>query len=196
MKRVIFILLIAQLSIPHFGQIIADHTVIGKFDDIPQEYIDEVKKMLVIVAGESHTNGYFEGLLALGKLHPSHKVEWSSGGSPQRYTDKYLRVGRNTWGDYGSETGWINWYGEEDWFTNETALARTKAGISYCHANNLTIRHGFEWCSDTLGPITIGMDPFMELIGQGEDEEGPEGTKAWELMIQIDITIQFVWTLT
>jgi hypothetical protein len=181
MKKAIFILLLAQLSLPDFGQIIADHTVVSKFDDIPQEYIDKVKKMLVIVAGESHTNGYFEGLLALEKLHPDYKVEWSSSGAPHRYTDKYLRVGRNTWGDYESETGWINWYGEEDWFTNETALARTKAGISYCHANGLTISAmGFGWCSDQIsGPNTIGVDPVYRVHWAGRSKEGPEGNKAW-----------------
>ena len=34
------------------SQIIADHTVVDKFDNIPQYYIDEVKKMLVWFPGE------------------------------------------------------------------------------------------------------------------------------------------------
>ena len=36
------------------GQIIADHTIVARFDDIPQEYIDKVKKMWLVYA-ESHS---------------------------------------------------------------------------------------------------------------------------------------------
>jgi len=181
MKRVISILIFAQFSIFLSSQIIADHTVVERFDAIPKKYLDEVKKMLVIVAGESHTNGYFEGLLALERMHPDYQVEWSSGGAPNRYTDKYLRVGRNTWGDYENETGWINWYGEEDWFTNETALLRTKAGIRYCYDNNLNISAiGFGWCSDQIsGPNTLGADPVYGVHWAGRSKNGPEGNKAW-----------------
>jgi len=42
------------LSISSTSQIIADHAVVDKYDDIPQYYIDEVKKMWVSYAGESH----------------------------------------------------------------------------------------------------------------------------------------------
>jgi len=36
--------------------------VVDKYDDIPQYYIDEVKKMLVDIAGESHSAGYRNGM--------------------------------------------------------------------------------------------------------------------------------------
>ncbi len=181
MRKIVHILLFAQISMILNGQIIADHTVVDRFDDIPQQYIDEVKKMLLIVAGESHTNGYFEGLLALKKRYPELKAEWTSAGAPHRYTDKYLRIGRNTWGDYDNETGWINWYGEEDWFTNPTALSRTKAGIKYSYDNGLTISAmGFGWCSDQIsGPSTIGIDPVFRVHWAGRSKNGPEGNKAW-----------------
>ena len=37
------------------GPIIADHTVVDKYDDIPQHWIDEVKKMWIDIPGESHS---------------------------------------------------------------------------------------------------------------------------------------------
>ena len=55
MKRLI--LWICCFSIPTslLPQIIADHTVVDRYDDIPAYYIAEVKKMLVWFAGESHS---------------------------------------------------------------------------------------------------------------------------------------------
>ena len=181
MKKVFSILFFLQIAMIHSGQIIADHTVVDKYDSIPQQFIDEVKKMLVIVAGESHSSGYFEGLLALERQDPVYQVEWSSSGAPLGPTNQNLRLGRNTWGDYDNETGWINWYGEEDWFTNATALARTKAGISYCHANNLTMSaFGFGWCYDQIeGPNTTAADPVYGVHWAGRSLSGPEGDRAW-----------------
>ena len=49
MKKVLIILFFLQIAMIHSGQIIADHTVVDKYDIIPQQFIDEVKKMLVIV---------------------------------------------------------------------------------------------------------------------------------------------------
>ena len=181
MKKLLSFLLFIQISLIHHGQIIADHTVIDRFDDIPQHYIDEVKKMLLIVPGESHSNAYFEGLLSLHRSHPSYKADWASAGAPHRYTDRYLRASRATWGDYDHKTGWINSYGVEDWFTNSKAKARTKAGISYCHANNLTISAmGFGWCYDQIaGANTTGVDPVYGVHWAGRSEHGPDGDKAW-----------------
>ena len=39
----------------HYGQIIADHTVVDRYSDIPQQHLDEVKKMWLVIAGESHS---------------------------------------------------------------------------------------------------------------------------------------------
>ena len=47
---------------PSGTQIITDHTVVDRFDDIPQCYIDEVKKMLVYFSGRSHSSSYRTGL--------------------------------------------------------------------------------------------------------------------------------------
>ena len=46
-KFLVFILLILVVQLN--GQIIADHTVVDKFENIPQQYIDSIKKMWVQV---------------------------------------------------------------------------------------------------------------------------------------------------
>jgi hypothetical protein len=149
MKRILFILLFIQISLVHYGQIIADHTVVDKYAFIPQQYIDEVKKMYFVIAGESHSLGYLLGLTALKALDPTYDVSVTYEGTPEAYTDQHLRASHFTWGDVDNATGWIASYGEEDWFTSALAISRTKAGITYCHDNNLEMSaFGFGWCYD------------------------------------------------
>ena len=54
MRKTILILLLIGFSTNSLCQIIADHSVVDRFDDIPQYYIDAVKKMWLVVPGESH----------------------------------------------------------------------------------------------------------------------------------------------
>jgi hypothetical protein len=131
------------------SQIIADHTVVDRYDKIPQQYIDAVKKMWLVVAGESHSQAYRTGLLNLETAYPAYAVSIIESGIPEAYTTSNLRTSRSTWGDYGHATGWVYGYGEEDWYTSAGAIAQTKTGISYCNSNNLTISaFGFGWCWD------------------------------------------------
>ncbi|MBN2396713.1 MAG: hypothetical protein JXC36_09700, partial [Candidatus Atribacteria bacterium] len=62
MRRLIIFVVVVQFTIIQYGQIIADHTVVDKYNEIPQYYIDEVKKMWLSYAGESHSLGIREGL--------------------------------------------------------------------------------------------------------------------------------------
>jgi len=135
-------------SIPA-GQIIADHNVVDKYDDIPQYYINEIKKMWVSYAGESHSGATRAGLLSLALLSSAYSVSIVETGAPDAYTTSHLRFSRATWGDYGHATGWIYSYGEEDWFTSATAISRTKAGFTYCNTHGLELAAiGFGWCYD------------------------------------------------
>ncbi|HOH61246.1 MAG TPA: hypothetical protein PK698_02005, partial [Bacilli bacterium] len=131
--------------------IIADHTVISDFDNIPQYYINEVKKMWFDIPGESHSYGYTDGLRRLetlsGSTYNVNTIDTAT--TPESYTDQYLRASRLTWGDLNNTTGWINSYGEEDWYTTDTATGRTWDGIVYANTNDLTISAiGFGWCWD------------------------------------------------
>jgi uncharacterized protein YjdB len=164
------------------GQIIADHTIVDRFDDIPAAYITEIKKMWVTVPGESHSQAYRDGLALLASLYPAYAAVADDGGV-EEYTDKHLRINRATWGDYSNSSGWIHTYGEEDWFTNSTAIERTKAGITYCNTHNLTIAAmGFGWCSDmTFGTPSATTDPVYGVHWYGSSVNGPDGDRCWGL---------------
>jgi len=164
-------------------QIIADHTIVERYNEIPQHYIDEVKKMWLVYAGESHSAAIRTGLSLLESLDKKSQVTATERGTPQAYTDNYLRVSRATWGDYSNSSGWIYSYGEEDWFANSTAINRTKAGINYCNTNNLTIAaFGFGWCwDDTHGGPSATTDPVYGCRWYGSSKNGPNGNLPWGL---------------
>ena len=86
--------------------IIADHTVVDRYTDIPQQWIDEVKKMWVDIPGESHASGYRIGLEHLQTLDPRFPANASDSGEPEVYTPTHLRVSGATWGDVNSASGW------------------------------------------------------------------------------------------
>jgi len=139
-----------DLGYSEFAPIIADHTVVDRFDDIPQYYIDKVKEMRFVIAGESHALGYGRGLERLEVDYPQFVVNYQyNPGSPEAYTTSRLRADLYTWGDVTHATGWIWGYGEEDWFTSAAAIAQTKVGLSY--TNNTVYEpyaFGFGWCYD------------------------------------------------
>ena len=138
MKKTFILLILCNISLIQYGQIIADHTIVDKYDDIPQYYIDKVKEMWLSYAGESHSMGIRRGLLLLEASYPTYAVSVMESGTPEAYTASNLRASRATWGDVSYSSGWIYSYGEEDWYTSATAISRTKAGITYC---NTTIPH-------------------------------------------------------
>ena len=117
--------------------IIIDHTVVDKYQDIPEYYLNQVKKMWIVIAGESHSSGFRAGCSLLEDIDSRYSVNITEGGIPEGYTDQHLRISRATWGDYENINGWIYDYGEEDFFTNSIAIQRTKNGLIYCNS------HGF-----------------------------------------------------
>lgn len=185
MKKVLFFFLTACfLSFKCNSQsIIADHTVVDKYDDIPQFYIDKVKEMWVSIAGESHSEGYREGCELLENLDARFQVNVIDGGTPEAYTTSHLRLSRGTWGDYTHASGWQYSYGEEDWFTNATAINRTKAGLLYCKNSGPALSVlGFGWCYDGTYPgVSGGYDPVFHTRWGGATVASPEGEKPWGL---------------
>jgi hypothetical protein len=164
MRRVIMLFVLVQISLVDFGQIIADHTIVDQYDKIPQQYIDAVKKMWLSYAGESHSMGIRNGLLALEAAYPAYAVSVIEGGIPEAYTTINLRASRATWGDVDYSTGWIYSYGEEDWYTSSTAISRTKAGITHCHDISLEYSaFGFGWCWD---PAETDMTNYLNATQQ------------------------------
>lgn len=171
------------LAVGQKSQIIADHSVVDRFDKIPQQYIDEVKKMWLVYAGESHARAIRVGLLLLEGLYPKYAVSVVESGTPEPYTTANLRASTGTRGDYDYPDRWRYQYGEEDWFTNSLGISRTKAGITYCNSNNLEIAAiGFGWCyDDTYNIQSPSIDPEFGCHWFGRSVNGPDGSTCWGL---------------
>ncbi len=167
---------------PAAGVIIADHSVVDLYDDIPQQWIDSVKKMWVSIAGESHSGSYRVGAQLLENQNATYAVSIVESGTPQSYTTSNLRLSRATWGDHDNATGWIYDYGEEDFWTNATAIARTKASLLYCHQNGPELSaFGFGWCWDATWQNGVGgsYDPVYHTRFAGSSVDGPDGNLRW-----------------
>jgi hypothetical protein len=163
--------------------IIADHTVVDKYSIIPQYYIDQVKKMWVSIAGESHSEAYRVGCELLESVDSKFQVNVTEPGTPEAYTASHLRISRATWGDVTYSSGWIYNYGEEDWFTSATAISRTKAGLLYCKNNGPALSVlGFGWCYDGTAPGVSGSyDPVYYTRWGGATVGSPSGEISWGL---------------
>ena len=139
------------------GPLIVDHNSVELYNDIPQQWIDSVKKMWATVPGESHSRGYRIGLRLLDSIDNRFKVSIKESGTPEGPTDQYLRFSPATWGDLEHPTGWRYGYGEEDWYTSNTAIERTKAGITYCNTVGPVLHAmGFGWCWDMTFHNDVG----------------------------------------
>lgn len=159
-------------------QIIADHSVIEMFDSIPQEYIVQVKKMLVAFIGESHSVAYRRGMELLEEKDPLYACNVSTAES---FTDQYVRVD-----DYG-------WIGEDTWFTwfayspgsrPYPASAAIKHSISnYKDEGHPYSAIGFGWCGDMVvdNGASANADPIYDVHWYGASQGGPEGNLCWGL---------------
>jgi len=167
------------ITLNSFSQkIIADHTIVDKYDDIPGFYLNKVKEMWVSIPGESHSSGYRIGCNLLSQSDTAYKVLITESGTPPGYTNQHLRLSRATWGDVGHSTGWIYGYGEEDWYTSSLAISRTKDHLTYCNTHNLTIAAtGFGWCWDMTWQNNPGgtIDPVFQVRWAGSSVGGPQG---------------------
>jgi hypothetical protein len=166
----IFFILIAILPIEVFAApLIIDHTVVDLYNDIPQNWIDSVKKMWATVPGESHSRGYRIGLYLLDSLDSRFDVNIQESGVPEEQTDQYLLFSAATWGDVSHTTGWRYGYGEEDWYTSQTAINNTKAGLTYYDTAGPTLSAmGFGWCWDMTSPGPAGTeDPIYRTRWSG-----------------------------
>jgi uncharacterized protein (TIGR02145 family) len=153
-------------------QIIADHSIVDRFDDIPQYYIDEVKKMFVSIPGQSHSEAYKTGTLLLEQSYPTYAVSVVWTGTPEPYTTSNLRLSGATWGDRDQATGWLydtypwDLGGGEPyaWTYDPTTVTRVEAGLSYAHANGLTISaFGYGYCYND-GYYLSNVTAFQRLM--------------------------------
>lgn len=164
--------------------LVADHQAVAHYSSIPQQYIDSVRTWWVTVPGESHSSGYRIGLAILESLDPDYAVDIRESGTPDSLPAGALRFSRATWGDLGAATGWRYGYGEEDWYTSQTARSRTAAGIRYCNTHGRPLHAtGFGWCWDMTWQNGPGgtRDSVHQVRWAGSSEGGPQGSLRWGL---------------
>ncbi len=164
-----------------YGTIIADHTAVEGYDNIPAYWMNEVKKMLFVMGGESHGRAYMYGLELLANEDSDLSVVTHYGASaPPSYTESNLRASRA----YRFGGSWSNSMGEEDCFTNSSARTNVRTGISYMDNNySGRIVQGFGWCWDmSWGAAPSSQkDPAYGCGWAGTSVGGPDGNKRWGL---------------
>ncbi|MCP4137737.1 MAG: hypothetical protein GY754_42630 [bacterium] len=161
-------------------QIIADHTIVDDYDIIPQHYIDEVKKMLLNLPGESHARGYIYGMELLESADSRFAVNAVWDTVPEAYTADHLRVLKAM-----HSSGWDYMVGEEDTWTSQSAVDQVNAHLEYCRinqSNNVDV-FGWGWCWDmtaTNGPGGT-MDPVYKVRWAGRSYTGSGDQGRWGL---------------
>jgi hypothetical protein len=164
-------------STPGENSIIINH-LCTDISEIPQVWIDEVKKMLLSVPGESHGRGYMYGLelVEAGDTQFAGSVKWY--GEPGPPTSMNLRatpVYRNT------IDGWSSMGGEENFWTNDSARTMMKNFLGYMDDNeNPVSAFGFAWCWDMTNNGTGGgVDTEYGVRWAGSSEGGLDGNLRW-----------------
>ena len=160
--------------------LIIDHTAIAQFDNIPQGYIDEAKKRLLILPGESHGRAYGYGLELVENADSRFDASTNWSGAAESYTDSNLRWNRS----FLDNTTWNNSCGEEDFYTNAAARTDTLTGLQTIDSTYTgTIYFGFGWCWDMswLNGITSTKDAVYKCGWAGSSADGPDGNLAWGL---------------
>ena len=141
-----------------YAGIVADHNAVDQFDQIPDYYIQEVKKMLVNIPGESHGRGYLYGVEQLELLNPSYTASTKYSGAPENYTNQHLRVHRPIWFDAGWGNRWLESAGEAYIWTSETAVSQINNHFAYSAnilSNNIDA-FLWGWCWDMGGTTPTG----------------------------------------
>ena len=167
------------------GPIIADHRAVAAFDDIPPQYLAQVRQMLVYVAGESHSTAYCYGpqlLAAQSAAHPAvgammDDIQYFGDPNPSypalNPANPRLRVIRG----YG---------GEDAWFTNAETVTTVIPPLLARYSSQGVTAIGFGWCWDmTWIPYTpnraSAIDPVYRVHWSGRSESGPQGDRCWGL---------------
>lgn len=164
--------------------LVVDHSAVAKYTLIPESYKTAIKQKWLSVPGESHSGAYRTGLELLEAVDADFAVNVVDSGTPEMPTSDYLRASRATWGNIDNPTGWIYYYGEEDWWTSAAAIAQTKVFLQYAHDQGFGLSAlGFGWCWDATwhNDPTATKDPVYKCGWAGSSVGGPEGDLQWGL---------------
>ena len=147
--------------------VIADHTVVEKYDSIPQYWINKVKKMLLCIPGESHGTAYLYGFALLEQQQNRFVVKATWAGAIEAPTDQYLRVVR-TYID--SNGNWNRSGGEEDFWTWQDAVNMMNSFLYNMNRNfdNRVHAFGFAWCWDMTASANRNLKGWAGTIYYGD----------------------------
>jgi len=170
MKRIFVTSLLVYVFALADGQIVADHRIVDHYTEIPQVYLDSVKKMLISIPGESHSGAYRIGPDLLEQLDGTFQVQ-TYVGTTLPVTDQRLRMGMHR-------------FGGEYLFFSEARVEEIKGDMD---AQNSTENPfhvmGFGWCWDMTHDNDPGgvLDPVYQVHWAGRSVEGPDGNMRWGL---------------
>jgi len=159
---------------------VINHDSVDLYDDIPSEYMDEVKTMRINILGESHSTGYIKGLNLLEQADLAYSVIAQESGATAP-TTAALRADRARRSIYNS---WQSGAGENRWYTNEDDREDIKFHLDWSNDNNYDIAAvGFGWCWDMTWHNSVGggVDPVYNVRWAGSSVGGPEGDLRWGL---------------
>jgi len=171
MRKLLLLPAFLVLTFTCQSQIIADHSVVDKYDEIPEQYLDLVKNMLVDIAGESHSLGYRIGMNMLELQDSKFQVSTYDGSIPG-ITSSNLRLGRHAS------------VGEEEFYTSASAVNAYQSHITAQNSNgNPYSVIGFGWCWDMTWHNAPGgeVDPVHKVRWAGSSVGGTNGDVRWGL---------------
>jgi hypothetical protein len=168
--------------------IIADHTVVDLYDQIPQDYIDLIMTESLNIQGESHGVGYLKGLQLLSEVDPRFPASITQGMPEAPRTDA-LRANEIDAG----EQQWYTWHAYDN---QQDPLGRYLEIKNYLTnyddtAANPIAAIGFAWCYDMTyfgndgqpagGTPTPDDPPYYGVRWAGSSVNGPDGDTRWGL---------------
>jgi hypothetical protein len=156
-----------DLGWAEFIPIIADHTVVEKYSDIPQQWIDSVKKMLVFIPGMSHGYGYFRGAELLELLDNKFAVDIWYNTSPPAYQTTALRLGRHG-------------LARENFYTSEDSHEAYKHDYIDEYEYD-AMWFGWSYQGTWENGLGGGDDPVFNVQWAGSSQGGPDDNLRWGL---------------
>ncbi len=190
MRKILLIVVLPYLLFSCSGldgdsinSLIIDHTSVQDFDFLTLAQIEDAKKVLMIISGESHGRAYGYGLELLEAADSAYSSSTNWSGAAENYRTDALRWNRA----YLDDATWASEMGEEDFWTNSAAKNDVITGLNTIASSYAgTIILGFGWCWDMtwLNGVTSEQDPLYGTGWAGSSVGGPDGNLPWGLDAQ------------
>jgi hypothetical protein len=174
--------------------IIADHTIVSDYVNIPDQYIAKVKKMLLIIPGESHSRSYTRGLQLLAQENSRYNCLVSDapngtgmGSSVTTYlrTSNYYYNADYEGGKYKGNCSEHDFWSSSTNITTASNMIRNSIIYQRDTQNNPVSAIGFGWCWDMAFNIyqSPSVDPVygVHWFGATDGELGTTPNVWWGL---------------